>query len=578
MSSEREDPTQANVATSSSAGPQSNQNTEPLSNLSHIYPALYSSSKIPDASDNSNPSSSLSYDGAEITPSPPTESNPDMMGGNTSHVNVTENIPGESTQPAESETNGDVSDMEDTAAQGEAQEGEPGVSEDTEHDHTEGSREGSIDTGRAILAALAVTGQSSQSISRQSGMFRHRAGTEVVRARWQPDAEVTYCPICRTQFGWVVRKHHCRKCGRVVCGACSTHRITIPYEYISRPPGYLEDEAFLATYHTGGERVRLCNPCVPDPNVAPPQVTSPGIPGRDTARGSTSAASTSSNSGRRGNRSSLVFDNFSQRPRVPSIVGGSPAAQGNPDGNRSRSSTVPAHDFTYGYFDERQSTSSRRMEPRGVQQQHRFITDDNSRPLPRLPPPTEDDICPVCHRLLPPRSLPDFEDLRITHISACIEAHTSSHFTSHNRSGPYPSHLQPSGSPQGSDSSRESRQSRGRGPSITGPSSSRTPQIIPNTPEARMQAREQAHAAVVLGASRTPPLEAGRQTRLFPYKATEKDCVDDAECTICLEEFEVGADMARLECFCRFHLHCIRGWWVNHHGRCPVHQHDGYGF
>lgn len=28
--------------------------------------------------------------------------------------------------------------------------------------------------------------------------------------RWQPDSEVTYCPICFTQFGMFVRKHHCR--------------------------------------------------------------------------------------------------------------------------------------------------------------------------------------------------------------------------------------------------------------------------------------------------------------------------------------------------------------------------------
>ena len=34
--------------------------------------------------------------------------------------------------------------------------------------------------------------------------------SEIVLPRWQPDSEVTYCPICRTQFSIFVRKHHCR--------------------------------------------------------------------------------------------------------------------------------------------------------------------------------------------------------------------------------------------------------------------------------------------------------------------------------------------------------------------------------
>lgn len=33
---------------------------------------------------------------------------------------------------------------------------------------------------------------------------------DLVLPRWQPDAEVTYCPICHTQFSFFVRKHHCR--------------------------------------------------------------------------------------------------------------------------------------------------------------------------------------------------------------------------------------------------------------------------------------------------------------------------------------------------------------------------------
>ncbi|EHA25918.1 hypothetical protein ASPNIDRAFT_143971, partial [Aspergillus niger ATCC 1015] len=51
---------------------------------------------------------------------------------------------------------------------------------------------------------------------------------------WQPDAEVTKCPICGTTFSFWYRKHHCRKCGRVVCASCSPHRITIPRQFIVR--------------------------------------------------------------------------------------------------------------------------------------------------------------------------------------------------------------------------------------------------------------------------------------------------------------------------------------------------------
>lgn len=76
-----------------------------------------------------------------------------------------------------------------------------------------------------------------------------------------------------------------RKCGRVVCASCSPHRITIPYQYIVVPPGaqrpglqrypssLISGEGGYADFSSlgGGERVRLCNPCVPDPNTNPPQ-------------------------------------------------------------------------------------------------------------------------------------------------------------------------------------------------------------------------------------------------------------------------------------------------------------------
>ena len=72
-----------------------------------------------------------------------------------------------------------------------------------------------------------------------------------------------------------------RKCGRVVCASCSPHRITIPSQFIVQPPAAgpvttlpitpLAGRDTDSLSHFGGTKVRLCNPCVPDPNITPPQ-------------------------------------------------------------------------------------------------------------------------------------------------------------------------------------------------------------------------------------------------------------------------------------------------------------------
>ena len=116
--------------------------------------------------------------------------------------------------------------------------------------------------------------------------------------KWQPDEDTSECPICEAPFTFWYRKHHCRKCGRVVCANCSPHRITIPKQYIVHPPDAIpiipttpatddievvdltgeEDQDPNITGGSrrqpdraiyGGQEVRLCNPCVPDPNPSP---------------------------------------------------------------------------------------------------------------------------------------------------------------------------------------------------------------------------------------------------------------------------------------------------------------------
>lgn len=56
---------------------------------------------------------------------------------------------------------------------------------------------------------------------------------------WVRDASAPLCEKCRRPFSFFTRRHHCRSCGVVVCGACSSHRLPC----------------------VGGGDARVCNDC-----------------------------------------------------------------------------------------------------------------------------------------------------------------------------------------------------------------------------------------------------------------------------------------------------------------------------
>jgi len=45
---------------------------------------------------------------------------------------------------------------------------------------------------------------------------------------WIPDDAAKQCMRCDAEFGVIVRKHHCRNCGAVVCKNCSLHTAIVP--------------------------------------------------------------------------------------------------------------------------------------------------------------------------------------------------------------------------------------------------------------------------------------------------------------------------------------------------------------
>lgn len=45
---------------------------------------------------------------------------------------------------------------------------------------------------------------------------------------WTPDAAAPRCELCRVVFDLFERRHHCRACGRCVCGSCSPRACRAP--------------------------------------------------------------------------------------------------------------------------------------------------------------------------------------------------------------------------------------------------------------------------------------------------------------------------------------------------------------
>ncbi|XP_022096468.1 pleckstrin homology domain-containing family F member 2-like isoform X2 [Acanthaster planci] len=50
---------------------------------------------------------------------------------------------------------------------------------------------------------------------------------------WVPDSEAPLCMLCKkSKFTALNRRHHCRKCGKVVCGQCSAKKFLLPQQSV----------------------------------------------------------------------------------------------------------------------------------------------------------------------------------------------------------------------------------------------------------------------------------------------------------------------------------------------------------
>ena len=92
--------------------------------------------------------------------------------------------------------------------------------------------------------------------------------------RWQPDEEASACRACGVRFSLVTRRHHCRRDGKVYCGACTSKRVPLASYVSGSSPSSRPGSAVVAApagsssgnldtdvATQGADKKRVCGPC-----------------------------------------------------------------------------------------------------------------------------------------------------------------------------------------------------------------------------------------------------------------------------------------------------------------------------
>jgi len=84
-----------------------------------------------------------------------------------------------------------------------------------------------------------------------------------VNATWERDDAVNECRDCHRRFNFLTRRHHCRRCGRIFCDRCSSHRALLDPSDVVQDPSF-PDSTSTASSH------RVCLSCYDEVNATVP--------------------------------------------------------------------------------------------------------------------------------------------------------------------------------------------------------------------------------------------------------------------------------------------------------------------
>ncbi|KAG1051577.1 hypothetical protein G6F43_006226 [Rhizopus delemar] len=102
---------------------------------------------------------------------------------------------------------------------------------------------------------------SSSSIYRQNELIRNQRLLPRSQRVWELDRHASECRRCFRRFTFLFRRHHCRRCGQIICDKCSLHRIRLPVEELIEDPIISSSQyPFLAL-----QSQRVCDACFHEP-------------------------------------------------------------------------------------------------------------------------------------------------------------------------------------------------------------------------------------------------------------------------------------------------------------------------